>query len=187
MPITDLHVFMTGAHKLVSAKVWFGLSLKCRARLCVRIDALIHASCTHVNKRSKPTRWLHDHNCWENLSFPALLYGQLRHPKMTSQVSFGEGVFIRAVQIGITNAPDAVAATSPALASRWEDEVSRHRSVESALLARSCASFPCRFSRPKRSTQNWLSVILRFGASCLCIAIQPSMIFRPRLICDSIG
>ncbi len=139
MPITlALHVFMTGANKLVSAKVWFGLSLKCRARLCVRIDALIHANCTHVNKRSKPTRWLHDHNCWENLSFPTLLHGQLRHPKMTSQVSFGEGVFIRAVQIGITNAPDAVAATSPALASRWEDEVSRHRSVESALLARSC-------------------------------------------------
>ncbi|KAL1267594.1 hypothetical protein QQF64_032957 [Cirrhinus molitorella] len=69
--------------------------------------------------RLQPTRQLHDHDCCENLSSPTLLHGQLRHPKMTSQVSFSEGVFIRAGQIGISNAPDAVAATSSAaLASR---------------------------------------------------------------------
>lgn len=138
-PITlDLHVLMTGTNSVRKSVVWSELEVQSTNPWCVRTDALIHASCTPVNKRSQPTRWLHDHDCCENLRFPALLHGQLRHPEMTSQVSFGQGVFIRAVQTGISSALGAVAATSPALASRWEDELSRDRSVESALLARSC-------------------------------------------------
>ncbi len=81
----------------------------------------------------------------------------------------GEGVFIRAVQIGISNAPGAVAATSPALASRWEDELSRHTSVKSALLARkSCATFPCKFSRQKHA-----EFIKRYPVLVLLVVVLP--------------
>lgn len=150
---------MTGANSVRKSVVWWEMTVQSTTPWCVRIDALIHTSCTSVNMWSQPTGWLHDHDCSEKLSFPTLLHGKLRHPEMTSQVSFSEGVFIRAVQIGISKAPGAVAATSSALASRWEMNchatwASKPPSSKRAaywLCRTSCTSLPCRFSRTKHT------------------------------------
>lgn len=51
-PITlDLHVLMTGANNVRKSVVWFQLEVQSTTPWCVRIDALIHASGTPVNKR----------------------------------------------------------------------------------------------------------------------------------------